>query len=282
MKIFATRVWGYHPATWPLVTFNTQGNLNNLLNKSENGDVVVFVGTKTENTHPDEQGRLLGMVQFSRDPIDTLSVLRTEDLLPEHYVNGQFKWPKAVAMTRAWEFEDIPLPYLTDVFHRQLPRNATYQAVELNDEDAEVVRNLAAKEIDLPEINVLEGLDQSDRQKYRKSRNQGPVPSAWKGGGRRTLGHKSATYAMRFGNTECWKIGWTIDVTNRINALNKHVPMEITKQNWEVYRLKSWENETLAYEMEQSVLKGLVKYQTSNERVVCPPDILDQMWSKYD
>jgi len=281
VKIFATRVWGYHPATWPLVTFNTIGNLNNLLNKSRANDVVVFVGTKTKNTRPDEQGRLLGMVQFGREPVDSLDIIREEQLSPEHFVKGSFKWPKAVVMTRAWQFQDNPLPYLTDVFHRQLPRNATYQAVELKEQDAEVVKNLAAIELDIPEIQILEGLPQIERRKYREGRRQGPVPSAWNGGGSRTLGRPSATYIMRFGDTDCWKIGWTIDASNRLKALNKYVPREITNRNWEIYKLQSWENETLAYNMEQAVLNSLKNHQTQNERVLCPQDTIDAIWKKH-
>ncbi|VAW05498.1 hypothetical protein MNBD_ALPHA04-2038 [hydrothermal vent metagenome] len=101
MKLFATRVWGFDPHNWPVVTFGLDGHRDNLLRKSSAGDAIVFVGTQGEPTTEKDQGRLLGVAQFGRDPVDTLEIIPEEVLRPEQYdERGNFRWPKALIMTR--------------------------------------------------------------------------------------------------------------------------------------------------------------------------------------
>ena len=85
MKLFATRVWGFDPHNWPVVTFGLDGHRDSLLRKSSAGDAIVFVATQGEPTPEKDQGRLLGIAQFGRDPVDTLDILPEGVLRPEQY-----------------------------------------------------------------------------------------------------------------------------------------------------------------------------------------------------
>lgn len=279
MKIFATRVWGYDPINWPLVTFSSEGLANNLLLASSPEDIVVFVGTLGDNTQEHEQGRLLGFCQFGRYQINSLDVLQEENLFPVHYEKGKFKWPKALVMSRAWVFDDDPLPELKQVFDKQLPFSATSQAVLLNDFDGDVVKNLEATELVIPETEALEKVKRLNVALSESLTTKGVLPSAWKSLVVRKLGSPASTYLMRFGNSNCWKVGWAIDVTKRLNEINKHVPTEVLNQSWNLQLTQKWPNETMAYEMEQRVLQAAVKFRSVGERVNCSKDQIERIWA---
>jgi len=64
MKLFAKRVFGFRPSRWPVVAFGQDSSRDSLLRESSPGDLVMFVGTLTSDTEPEDQGRLLGLVEF--------------------------------------------------------------------------------------------------------------------------------------------------------------------------------------------------------------------------
>jgi len=281
MKIFATRVWGYHPPTWPLITFSGEGILNRLLKQSMAEDIVVFVGTLDHPTQERDRGRLLGFAQFGRYAIDSLDVLQTENLSPEHYENGKFKWPTALVMTRAWEFTDDPYPELKKVLSKQLPYQAISQAVLLDEYDSGVIRSLPAREVDIP---ITDALARVKRQNIALS-NQGPtkgiMPSNWISLTGRTLGKESFVYAMRYGKSDCWKIGYTTDLKRRLSELNQHIPSEIGCDHWQPIFTQKWPEEKLAFEMEQNLLASLSPYRSVGERVICSYSNIETEWIKH-
>ena len=121
MKVFITRVWGFDPERWPVITFGLEGNRDNLLQDSSPGDRIVFVGTLREPTPEPLRGRLLGMAEIGRIAVDTLDVIGEDVRGPQDYDEaGHFRWPKAILMVSAhWEeaplalgaVETIPLVY---------------------------------------------------------------------------------------------------------------------------------------------------------------------------
>ena len=52
VKVFAKRFWGFDPANWRVVSFGLDGNRDTLLRASRPGDLVLFIGTDTEDTAP--------------------------------------------------------------------------------------------------------------------------------------------------------------------------------------------------------------------------------------
>jgi hypothetical protein len=279
MKIFATRVWGFDPAYWPVITFGLEGNRDRLLKQSQVGDCIVFVGTQNAPTHESERGRLLGIAQIGRIATDTLSVVPQSVLHPHDYDEyGNFRWPKALAMTRAWAFNEKPL--LKDVLSKQLPFNATAQAVLLSDEDAERIKNLRAAEIVIPSSHTIEKLQKLEMALSNGKPTKGVIPSAWNSNVTRTLGNPSVTYAMRYGTTDCWKIGHTTNTQQRLNEVKKHIPHEITNAQWALYLTQKWADENMAYAMEQKLFSLLEKQRTEGERVRCSEALLMESWAR--
>ena len=281
MKLFATRIWGFDPFNWPVVTFGLDGNRDNLLRKSRAGDAVVFVGTQGEPTQEHERGRLLGIAQFGRSPVDTLDILDEANISPDDYdERGRFKWPKALLMTRAWRFTDQPLPRLHDVLEKQLPYNAVAQAVELNEVDTQSVRSLSAKQASLPDTKIFNDFLRLDTALSQGKPTTGVIPSSWQSTIERTLGKASVTYAFQFGKTDCWKIGHTNDVQRRLKEVNQHVPFEVLNSKWVISMQQKWPDENMAFDMEQSILTSLTKYRTSGERIQCSQSVLHNAWIK--
>ncbi|MEZ5690473.1 MAG: hypothetical protein R3D71_02270 [Rickettsiales bacterium] len=279
MKIFATRTWGFRPETYPVISFVREGDRDKLLKESEIGDVILIVGTQGEPTEENERGRLLGIAQIGRIAVDTLTVLDESEIRPHDYdAHGNYRWPKALAMTRAWYFPSKPL--LKDVLAQQLPYNATTQAVLLNEDDTSAIMALQAEEALIPETEAVAKLKKLESALLRGKPTRGVIPSAWSSRVVRELGRKSVTYALRYGKSDCWKIGHTVDVKQRLSDINKHIPYEITGEKWELFRTQSWENETLAYEMEQGLFNDLFKFRTAGERLQCKEEDLHIAWLK--
>ena len=80
MKMFIKRFWGFDPIYWPVVTFGLRGSLDTLLADSSPGDLMAFVGTQGEETEEHERGRLLGFVEFGRNPVHSREALPPQNL----------------------------------------------------------------------------------------------------------------------------------------------------------------------------------------------------------
>lgn len=177
MQVFAKRVWGFSPDQWPVITFHLEGNRDDLVAKSQPGDLVLFVGTETDETEPANQGRLLGLAEIGRNfPVDTLEAVDPTSLRPEYYDDRkQLRWPKALAMLRAWKFKDRP--FLVDVLGEQLSYEATVRAVLLDERDTRAVLALEKAEVpvrDYPAVARLRALN-----KALQGVTTGPRPNSW-------------------------------------------------------------------------------------------------------
>jgi len=279
MKLFATRVWGYDPAIWPLATFGTEGVCNNLLRASSPGDMIAFVGTKGAPTSKEEQGRILGYAEFGRDTVDTLSVLDADTISPEAYdEHGNFRWPRGIVLTRAWQIKK-PTSDLVETIGRQLPYNATTMAVELTGEEREKIFELPCSEIKLVGSKAYQEIRRRTKILQGGGRSKGPSPSDRQGGGYQT-GQISYTYVVRFGKTECFKVGFTTDLNRRLHELNAHVPFELLKQKWQPYLSEQHVSEALAHEMEQHVLDAVPQEGITGERFITDAGELDVIWAR--
>lgn len=107
---------------------------------------------------------------------------------------------------------------------------------------------------------------------------RGPAPIAWEGIVQRPLATEASTYVMRFGTTSIWKIGHTSNMTARLAELNRHVPVEVLNCRWQLVLERKWDDPLLAYEMEQRLLRELVNYRTTGERVSCTEGQLGAAW----
>lgn len=275
MRIFITRVWGFDPARWPVITFGLEGNRDNLLRNSVPGDRIVFVGTLREPTPELMRGRLLGMAEIGRIPIDTLDVIRADAIRPQDYDEaGRFRWPKAILMMKAWRF--TPQPKLLDILAEQLPYHATSQAILLSKTDADAVLRLMNEDVAIPMSVALSNARLLDRALGHPT--TGPMPTTWIGAASRDVNRAAFTYALRFGNTDIWKVGYATDVKQRVKEVNWHIPSEVIPNKWELKFQQRWESETDAYAMEQRVLANLQSRRTEGERVRCAESDVLAAW----
>jgi hypothetical protein len=279
VQVFAKRFWGFNPAVWPVVSFSKAGNRYRLLRASRPGDLVLFIGTKTEDTDPDDQGRLLGLAEFGRDEIEAAEVVDLQALLRRNIFdeNGQLRWPKALPMIRAWRI--VNRPFVTEVLHDQLPYSATVQALRLDDTDTAKVLALQHEEVAVPDHPVLTRLRALHDALRPGGPTTGPRPTSWSGTVHRDATEKSCTYAFRFGKRDLWKIGHAKDVTARLAEIDRHVPDEVLGERWQPGFQHPWDTEVQAYDMEQRVLARLRTPSSVFERVCCSERQLQTIWS---
>ena len=186
---------------------------------------------------------------------------------------GNVRWPFALPMVRAWRFPTKPL--VLEVLRKQLPYNATSQAVLLEDEDAIAVNALPVEEAELPSFPKM---DEARRLIEALAPTRGPTPTSASYGVRTT--QKAAfTYCFRFGAHDVWKIGWADDVRERLREVNRHVPNEVTGTAWTVALHQGWDDQRRAHQMEQRLFELLERFRTTGERVSCPQKELQRAWT---
>ena len=150
MTTFVTKVWGFHEPVGPLI-FREEGWRRNALEKLEPGDVVVMVGTQSEPTHPDEQGRLLGIMEPTSEIVMSLDYevgRRDRDFDEE----GNFKWPYGLLNSRAWRLLDRPL--LSEITDRRFSMDSISGIVALLPEEASIVTGLRKLEATLAPLSA--------------------------------------------------------------------------------------------------------------------------------
>jgi hypothetical protein len=278
MKLFAKRFFGFNPSGWPVVAFGQDSSRNSLLRESNPGDWILFVGTLTSETAPEDQGRLLGLVEFGRQTINTLDVLRPEDIRSDrdYSDHGGFRWPLSLPMVRAWSLNGKPL--LKSVLKAQLPQNARTMAVLLDDEDKAAVLALSREETPVGDVALVRRIRDLGDALTHNAPTTGPVPSSWSGIVNRNANIEACTYAMRFGRRNIWKIGHAQDVKERLRDINKHVPHEVLNEYWTIAFQQKWPKQQAAYDMEQRVLRMLRKPGDIGERVSCSEQELLKAW----
>ncbi|MBO9127698.1 MULTISPECIES: hypothetical protein [unclassified Rhizobium] len=277
MKLFATRVWGMGFERVPIATFGMKGHVDRLLRLAGRGDRVLFVGTQTERTDEVNRGRLLGMAEIGFEPLRTLDLVGRADLDARDFdPAGNFKFPHAVALTRAWRFD--PAPKVVETLARQLTMVATSGVQEIEEpSDIAAILSLPTVEIVLP---ALPGLDAMRRMNDALRNSTGPKPRDAGYVVDQPVEDTAWTYGMRFGNRNVWKIGWSTDVDDRCRDINLHIPIELGLEQWKVMLRQRMASRDAAYAMEQRILELLAGKRKGYERVHCLQSELDSAWQQ--
>ena len=283
-KIYGTRFWGFSPEDEPFVAFLHEGTRDRLVRTAQPGDMIVVLGTKTNNTAPEDQGRLLGLVEFAHTSVFADDLISDRTLSKsELFENGKFKWPYALPAVRSWRFPDKPL--VEDVIGRQLSMAAITDVDELTDTEAEAVLNLNRAEAVLPETRAIRRVQRLGSHGRVGDQHKGgadPVipPSEWSRVVSRTDGPTYA-YVFQYGETNVWKVGISKNISERLLALNFSIPDEITESQWKPIYEQLFENGSEAFDMEQAVLSALGNFRTRNERVMCSLSDIEREWFAY-
>lgn len=272
-------MWGFEPETHPAIMASSDGFRDSLRKASRFGDFVMFVGTKGPPTADEERGRLLGLANFEDTPVDTLDICPKDTFRPHHFEGGSFKWPKALPILRAWRF-DAPLPVLTDILERQLPRSATLGFVKLSERDRQAIMALPRHEVTVPQVEIVSrnAFLGSALANNRIGATNGPMPTTHTGTITQNTDQTAFTYAMRFGDSDIWKFGWCFNPEKRRRNLNAHIPTELFSAEWKVVYTQAWPNAESAYAMEQAVLKRFANERTMGERARISAEKVMPQW----
>ena len=196
VEIFAKLFWVFDPSLWPIISFSLEAIRDALIQVSKPGDLIAFIGTQTEPTAAEDQGRLLGLAEVGRLPIDSLDVLDPANIRSIDYnAGGRFKWPKATPMLRAWRFPDKPR--VTDVLSKQLTYEATVRAVLLDGQDQSAVFALRKEDTPVPDLEIIRRhRDLADALSGNRP-TRGLAPSSWS----RTVSHDATVATTTYPHT---------------------------------------------------------------------------------
>ena len=146
MTIYMTKVWGFHTPVGPL-QFSTQGWRDRARADLKPGDLVILVGTKTENTDPDERGRVLGVMEPTTEVVMSID-FEMHTRLADFDDEGHYRWPYGLLNRRAWLFAE-PRPLLAEISAREFHMDSALGLVELTASEAAAVEKLPREEVAL-------------------------------------------------------------------------------------------------------------------------------------
>lgn len=128
-----------------------------------------------------------------------------------------------------------------------------------------------------PDGKPLLSVGDRARSSLQSGPTTGPIPSSWEGLVTRTHG-PAYTYALRFEESDVWKIGHASNLEKRLREVNQHIPIELLGRQWISVFDRFWPSSLLAYEMEQEVLRALTVDRTLYERVCCDREKIQHAW----
>lgn len=271
-----TKVWGWGAPVGPM-QFSTNGWRKNALGQLEPGDRVVLVGTMGDQTPDDMKGRLLGVMEPSREPVMSLDFdVRAR---PSDFVNGKYKWPVGLMNLRAWSLPERPK--LSDVSDRKFSMDSTRGIVALTDEETDKVQALDWREEDL-----LQPTAQAQKRlakKHGAAKRSAPPPSTTRRGVMHMRRAPAYTYAMKVvgAKPSAFKIGWAFDFKQRARQFNHAAMPGLGGLEYQPFRFHLWDSARQAFKMEQALLSRLSsRLNADNAEIVqdLSEDELHALW----
>lgn len=264
MSYFLTKVWGWHEPIGPLV-FGDPGWRENARAKLRPGDLVVLVGTKDQPTLPEEQGRLLGIMQPTTEPVMSLDFPR-EYRQRDYDDEGKFKWPYGLLNARAWTLLDRPL--LTSIAKRDFNMDAVRGIVPLADDEAALVAKINTREAELarPTAQAQDRIARATGQRQFAA----PPPSTTRRGVMHMRRANALTYLFRLAgaNRASFKVGWAFDVKLRRRGFNHAAMPGLGGIEYQPVLTKRWHTAREAFRMEQTLLRTFQSYRHPDNQEV--------------
>ncbi len=278
MRTFVKFFWGPADPEWPIISFSNRGSLTSLLEKSEPGNLMAFACTQGGETPHEWQGKIVGLAEFSKTIRPSKELLPAKSYLAaEKGMNGDIKWPWAVAVTRAWLFSN-PLPVTSEIYGNRLPMSAISNAVRLSDEQQAKLLSQRRAEIDMATTEAVWEERAAILKIVGKGGTMGPIPSSFTTTMARNALRAASTYVLRFGSRDLWKVGWPHDPVARRDELNSHIPSEVLGESWLDWNTEAWPSASDAYAMERRVLESFAPEVVTRERVRCTEAQMHAAW----
>jgi hypothetical protein len=263
MTVYLTKVWGFGAPEGPL-QFGQQGWRDRARRVLKDGDTVVLVGTLGEKTKQEDRGRVLGIMEPSREP-----VLWTDfDLQPseqEFDEEGNYRWPYGLLNRRAWVLPDKPL--LSDISSRQFSMDAAAGIVPLTDEEAARISQFRREEIGL--LSCVRGQARLEGEE-RARRRGAPPPTTTRRGIMHMRRAPAYTYAMAIEGADrpSIKIGWAFDFHIRQQEFELASLPALGGLRYRPVLHQLWDTAMQAYRMEQELLKQFDELRHPSNREV--------------
>jgi hypothetical protein len=279
MTIYMTKVWGFDVPCGPL-EFSTNGWRDRARHNLRKGDFVVLVGTKGEQTDPDSQGRLLGMMEPTTEVVSVLDFdlnTRAVDFDDE----GNYRWPYGLLNRRAWKFLSRPL--LEEISSRQFTMDSASGIVPLTDEEAQRIERLPKEEAPLlAPVRAVSRVEGEDVARRRAA----PPPTTRRTGVMHFRQAAAYTYAMRIEGapTPSFKVGWAFDYKMRERDFNLSSLPQLGGLRYRAAFQHLWDTARAAYKMEQTILRKFdAQRHPSNREVVfgIEHNVLQSAWIEY-
>jgi hypothetical protein len=250
MTMFLTKAYGFSAPSGPL-QFGMSGWRDNACEVLQDGDLVVVVGTKEPPTDSAEQGRLLGLVEPTKEAVASLDF--EIEIAPHDFENGEYRWPYALVIRRAWLLVERPL--LREVSSRAFNINAAAGIVPLHGDEEDRILKLERQEIEvLTPLRIQARLDGSEVARKRNA----PPPTTVRTGVMHVRRAPAYTYAMEIRGAShiAFKIGWAFDYKARARQFNLYAMPTIGGLSYNVILVELWETARKAFRMEQNLLKS--------------------------
>ncbi|QBF30798.1 hypothetical protein [Thalassococcus sp. S3] len=272
-KVFFTYVWGPpgDPA-WPM-TFASKAARSHAKRFLTEGDLVFTVGTKSEPTPVEHQGKVLGVFRVSDLEVSTIDydLPRRHDN-PEY--DGVIRHPYALHPIEAWEitathskFSELVGP-LTGKHHLQ----AQSKVVELDE-------ITAAPLVELDKRQVTPALPKTEFGLGRVAKKNSKLAPKHQGSHSVTFGAHDLwyVYALVLRDAKkkvlAVKVGYSHDPEERKAAHNCPMAWEVTGLSWNVDFAQPTANEDTARDIEQAMLTKYAEHKLdSNGEILAKVD----------
>lgn len=249
MTVFVTKVWGFSEPCGPL-RFSTAGWRERTRSQIQDGDLVVNVGTTKTPTNEEERGRVLGIMEPTRETVPSLDFDIKQD--PHDFdEEGNYKWPFALINRRAWIIEERR--FLNEISDRAFPMAAVLGTVPLTDEEAKAV--LALRHREVPLLAPIQHRARVDGPEAAR-RRAAPPPTTIRSGVMHLRRAPAYTYCMEVEGAErsAFKIGWAFEYRARERQFNQSAMPDIGGVRYRTKLNQLWDSARAAFEMEQTLL----------------------------
>jgi hypothetical protein len=225
---------------------------------------VVLVGTKGEQTDPEYQGRVLGMMEPTTEVVSVLDFelnTRAVDFDDE----GNYRWPYGLLNRRAWKFLSPPL--FEEISSRQFAMDSASGIVTLTDEEAQRIERLPKMEVPLlAPVRAVARVEGEDVARRRAA----PPPTTRRTGVMHFRRAPAYTYAMKIEGAAAmsFKVGWAFDYRMRERDFNLSSLPQLGGLRYRAALHHLCDTARAAYRMEQKIL---TKFDTQRHPVETIP-----------
>ena len=256
---------------------------------------MILVGTLNEPTAYHERGVIVGMMEPTKIPVQTLDFplsTRHQDISAD----GNYKWPYSLLITRAWTTNEPEPIKLRTISNRKFNMDAASGILELTENETTQVLKLAwvEEEVLQPSVRTRRRIERETGFKFKN----GPAPSHTQRAGVMHMRYAPAwTYLFKIQSFEqrrdgsyvngpsnqLFKVGWAFDFEKRRRTFNRYAMPNQGGFSYITCEAFLWDTAREAYRMEQKFLARFSEYRSpeNSEVLVVPAEDEKRVTSEW-